>query len=585
VRVSCHRFVLVAVASIAFLACSGSESNDPGSEPADVEAASPEADVIAPSERADSTRADADASQEKIEDVSSTPVEEDASAADGGMRDAGSFSDDVGTLDANFGGAFDADSHVDVDSQGDADGPIDGRGTGDARSADVSDATGIVDVEAGPTTFYPLHVIVSGGAGTVTVTSTPPQSGLLCASDCFASYAAGSTIRLVAQPSPGSFFTGWAAECLNFGTQPTCELSMTLPHLAVATFTSQANVVFWTSADFTVAELAAKGGAPDGGANAQTVLAGADAACAEAATSSGSVVPRGKYVAWMSATGQNAIDRLRIANNGRAPRGWVRVDGRPFLDQISSHVLYPSLFDERGQPGDRQGFTGTDELGRVDTFNCAEWTDSSSASAVWLGSSVRGGPGWTAGFLAGCDHRGSVFCMQVDYTVAISLPLPTPPTVKRVFLGSPFVASSGIDAADAQCQTAAANAGFGGTFRALLTPNGATAASRFHPGGTIPYVRPDGVIVTDTDRDLLSTSPYLLAPVSVDATSQIVSGVVYAGAASPADGPGPNCSNWMQQGSTDLAMLGNASAMGSEFFNAMFTAGCDVPRPIYCLQD
>src|SRR5215510_6780649 len=52
-------------------------------------------------------------------------------------------------------------------------------------------------------------------------------------------------------------------------------------------------------------------------------LAAADAVCNESAANAG--LP-GVYVAWLSTSATNAIDRLAGA------RGWVRPDGRPFAD-------------------------------------------------------------------------------------------------------------------------------------------------------------------------------------------------------------------------------------------------------------
>src|SRR5947207_2017750 len=62
----------------------------------------------------------------------------------------------------------------------------------------------------------------------------------------------------------------------------------------------------------------------------------ADQACGDQAIAAG--LP-GTYVAWISTSTSNAIDRLAGA------RGWVRVDGVPFADQLSelaaSHLMSP----------------------------------------------------------------------------------------------------------------------------------------------------------------------------------------------------------------------------------------------------
>ena len=88
------------------------------------------------------------------------------------------------------------------------------------------------------------------------------------------------------------------------------------------------NVAFATSATFT----GALGG-----------LAGADAACMQAAQQAGLV---GTFVAWLSTTTVNAVDRLSGA------RGWVRTDGLPIMDTITAglagQTFSPIDHDEHG---------------------------------------------------------------------------------------------------------------------------------------------------------------------------------------------------------------------------------------------
>jgi hypothetical protein len=80
------------------------------------------------------------------------------------------------------------------------------------------------------TTQYALTVIGKGN-GTGTVTSSP--SAINCGSTCATSFAAGTTVTLTAQPSPGSTFGGWSGACSGTGS---CVLSMTADRSATATF-------------------------------------------------------------------------------------------------------------------------------------------------------------------------------------------------------------------------------------------------------------------------------------------------------------------------------------------------------------
>src|SRR5207249_1446674 len=98
-----------------------------------------------------------------------------------------------------------------------------------------------------------------------------------------------------------------------------------LPGDALAT---GANLAFVSSATYTPGAI--------GGA------AAADATCNALATSAG--LP-GTYVAWLSTTTQNAVDRVSGA------RGWVRIDGLPIADlptALGVQLWYTLGVDQNG---------------------------------------------------------------------------------------------------------------------------------------------------------------------------------------------------------------------------------------------
>jgi len=70
------------------------------------------------------------------------------------------------------------------------------------------------------------------GPGSGFVRSEP--TGIVCAPDCEADFAAGATVELVAEPSPGSTFIGWGGECE--GAVPVCALAMHGPRVVSAQF-------------------------------------------------------------------------------------------------------------------------------------------------------------------------------------------------------------------------------------------------------------------------------------------------------------------------------------------------------------
>ncbi len=345
-----------------------------------------------------------------------------------------------------------------------------------------------------------------------------------------------------------------------------------------------ANVVFWTSSMFTLPELAAKGSMRDaGGSSAENVLAGADAACAEAALAPGSLAPSGTYVAWMSSDEDTALNRLKRAYGGQTPRGWVRVDGRPFLDQLSEKALYPNALDERGRASFLTGFSGTNNDGTAAQPNCADWSDYSSATY-----GVVSNANWSNALVAPCDRSYSVLCMQANYSITIVTPLAAP-QAKGAFVAYGFDTSTGLEGADAKCQSDATANGLRGTFRALLAPTGASAASRFHPGGTLGYVRVDGVVVSEKDMDLLSASPLMLAPIAVSAAGDYFLGDTlpaypFTGADHPQALGDSNCNGWTVA-SVDQATIGYLRSVGLPFFSAGLMAECTSMATIYCLED
>ncbi len=72
------------------------------------------------------------------------------------------------------------------------------------------------------------------GTGSGTVTSTP--AGINCGSTCSASYAAGTSVTLIAQAASGSSFTGWSGACN--GTASSCNVSMSSARSVTASFNS-----------------------------------------------------------------------------------------------------------------------------------------------------------------------------------------------------------------------------------------------------------------------------------------------------------------------------------------------------------
>jgi hypothetical protein len=342
---------------------------------------------------------------------------------------------------------------------------------------------------------------VAGASGTVTsVTAPAGATEISCGATCTASHPYGDMVTLTATPAAGFYFGGWSGDCTGFS--PTCVLSMTAAHSAQATFTP-ANRIFTTSATYTIPGVQAQG---TGTTTDVQMLSGADAICTSLGGS-------GSWKAFIASDTLNAGDRLPAS-----ARGWVRSDGNPFGDTLSSifagSVYYPPRLDENGTPIPLDGkftYTGTATDG-THAGTCSNW----SAYTGFGGSGIFGSPAggafsWLVSFaLFACAASNHLVCMQTDYTAFV--PPPVPPTGARVM----FVTANNIPtnfslaSADAFCQSEASGH-LSGNFVALLATDTTTPASRFTARGAA-IVRPDGATIAAKDSDFFGGADMLTPP-------------------------------------------------------------------------
>jgi hypothetical protein len=152
----------------------------------------------------------------------------------------------------------------------------------------------------------------------------------------------------------------------------------------------------------------------------------------------------------------------------------------------------------------------------------------------------------------------------------------------------------GIASADALCQSEATTAKLPGTYKALLAPTNATAASRFNTNG-LPWVRSDGILIAPTASAFFTTTLFDAAPnISADGILHYGNRAIWSGAANPTT-PGTaaaNCVNWT---SSSVSQIGTAGAAGNSlttsvrggFFNEWpNTVACNYPAAlVLCLQN
>ena len=238
--------------------------------------------------------------------------------------------------------------------------------------------------------------VTKSGTGFGRVTSNP--SGIDCGTDCNETYNNNTMVVLTAAPAIGSTFDGWSGACTN--TTGTCTVTMTQARSVSARFTViPPNYAFVTS----TTENGNMGG-----------LSGADAICQTRANAAS--LP-GHYRAFLSASTANVIDRFGNA------RGWIRPDGKPFLDKLTdittSRVMYPPRLDETGADvGSVSLYTGTNTQLLLSSFgSCNDWTSASASDTAGIGFSSPNSSeltGAAAGFDCG-EQLFRILCLGYDH--------------------------------------------------------------------------------------------------------------------------------------------------------------------------
>jgi hypothetical protein len=308
--------------------------------------------------------------------------------------------------------------------------------------------------------------------------------GLACVDQCGVDATAPVTLTAVA--NEGWSFASFSPPC---GAGATCVAAP--GSTIVATFTPTpitANTVFISSTSPPIT----------GG------VAALDAFCQTRATAAGLAQT---FVAFVSSSTVNAKDRLA------GSRGWVRVDGLPFLDQptdLGSATLPRGVvLDEAGGTYPNFVMTGSDRMGVATSQTCMDWT--STAGAV-DGVSASYASYYATGFASStCAGSPRVLCVGTGRTVAVEL-APAPfPVGRYVFVTTqPFTIGGGVAAADAQCAAEAASNGLPGAYRAILAST--TQSASDHVGGFAGvWRRPDGIVVARAglDHSPLDAAPHL----------------------------------------------------------------------------
>ncbi|MER2562694.1 MAG: hypothetical protein ABTQ32_18350 [Myxococcaceae bacterium] len=407
---------------------------------------------------------------------------------------------------------------------------------------------------------FPVTVSKSG-SGTGAVTTVP--ASIICGAMCSADIVGGTTVTFTATADPGSTFAGWTGACT--GTGP-CSVLVNAPVSVGAVFVLP-NYVFTTSMPVS----ANMGG-----------LGGADSICAQRALAGG--LP-GTFKAWLSTSTTNALSRLGTAS------GWIRPDGLPFAnsqaDLVAGRILYPLRLDEFGTDVfATKAFTSTLGEGTLNggVSTCSDWTSNVDQIPAGAGFTSLSTTGWTTGAFAPCGSQQRLYCFGVDAPASVKVSVPG--MFRRTFVTTAtWTPGGGIASADALCNAEAGAANLPGSYLALLTPQGVSAATRFNVMGA-PWVRIDNVSLAPTANSFF-IDPFWTATLNVTPARAYGTDFTWSGSTNLLfqGAPSNTCQNWMSSSVNDSANVGvmNDSEV-SHAFGGAGTFDCSNALRLMCLQ-
>lgn|GEM_PF-3792720 len=209
-----------------------------------------------------------------------------------------------------------------------------------------------------------------------------------------------------------------------------------------------------------------------------------DAECNALATAAGlNNATEDAFIAWISSATSSAASRLGDA------RGFVRMDGRAFADELSGGAIYRGVeFFETGAPVPPTQFvaSGTTPLGELSVNSCASWT--ATNRGVTGGRATSGPHQWASSGGSLCSTPQHIYCVEI--TKERQLVPPQYPG-RLMFLTNADFPVADPDTPQQAC-TRSAPAGSGPVVPLVST---ATQAAAEVLEDDADYVRPDGVLV------------------------------------------------------------------------------------------
>ena len=191
------------------------------------------------------------------------------------------------------------------------------------------------------------------------------------------------------------------------------------------------------------------------------------------------------------------------------------------------------------------------------------------------------------------------FSQFVTFGIAPNPPIPASPLYNRVFVTSstytgdlktaghaidPLV-DTGLKGGDAICQSRADAAGLGGTWKAWLSDNSISAASRLIHS-TVPYKLLNGATIANDWADLTDNS--LINSISINENNAGVATIdVWTGTRPTGVGFGltaTNCFDWTINDSTGSGITGSTSETNIPWTAKVPVFTCDSQNRLYCFE-
>ena len=357
-------------------------------------------------------------------------------------------------------------------------------------------------------------------------------------------------------------------------------------------------------------------------AHGNTGLAAADEICRTRAADGG-IAESDQYVALISDSTNDAYCRWHGASGTRAdncgearlPTGagpLYRMDGLASFDIAENSMPVGDVgniprqieFDEFGAPipaseqdGQSAAFVSSQTDGTYAGTSCADWTSSTDADKVGLGSAYLGF-GNMFGSLWTCDKSLRLLCAHTGRN-GVALAREPAPNARLAFFTEasgtgdlstwPDAAgATGLDAADAVCRASANRAGleFADSYKAWLSTAATNAGDRFVNDGAI--YRVDGVRVAASVAQL--SSALLDAPLQLNEQGtfgpyefeNVWTGTDIDGNVAPA-----TCNDWTSDSNSFGGEFGQSYAADSGWttFYVPLYMGCSQPQHLYCIAD